>query len=260
MTLPPLPNVLTCFWPNSECALTLPLALYPQTAVWGAPPPRRPRFQSGRVVIFTVIPAPPTIIPTPPTVIPAQAGIYALRSHSPSFRLLQPSFRRKPESTPCGHTHRHSDPQPSFRRKPESMPCGHIHRHSGSPIRHSGSPTVIPAQAGIYALRSHSPSSRLPQPSFRLAPESMLAGSITIVGDHDAGFRLSPERRLQGHRNAENVRRTMVNRNMTTPPGRFSLSAFRRPPQSGPAFRPYFSLRRRYVSPFQPNPKIAPRK
>ena len=96
----------------------------------------------GRVVTFTVIPAPQTVIP-------AQAGIYALRSRSPSFRLLQPSFRRKPESMRCGHTHRHSD----------------------SPNRHSGASrnpgrvvtfTVIPAQAGIQGVWSHSPSFRLP--------------------------------------------------------------------------------------------------
>ena len=31
------------------------------------------------------------------------------------------------------------------------------------------------------------------QPSFRLAPESRLAGSITVVGGYDAGFRLAPE-------------------------------------------------------------------
>ena len=48
----------------------------------------------GRVVIFTVIPIPPTVIPTPPTVtpapptvIPAQAGIYACRLHYRSRRL-----------------------------------------------------------------------------------------------------------------------------------------------------------------------------
>ena len=37
-------------------------------------------FLLGRVVIFTVIPAPPTVIP-------AQAGIYGVRSYSPSFRF-----------------------------------------------------------------------------------------------------------------------------------------------------------------------------
>ena len=31
------------------------------------------------------------------------------------------------------------------------------------------------------------------KPSFRRKPESMPAGSITVVGDDDAGFRLSPE-------------------------------------------------------------------
>ena len=35
--------------------------------------------------------------------------------------------------------------------------------------------------------------SALLQPSFRRKPESMLAGSITVVESYDAGFRLSPE-------------------------------------------------------------------
>ena len=67
-------------------------------------------------------------------------------------------------------------------------------RHSGSLTRHSGAsrnlwrtviftviptpPAVIPAQAGIYGVRSYSPSSRLPQPSFRRKPESMAYGHI----------------------------------------------------------------------------------
>ena len=46
----------------------------------------------------------------------------------------------------------------------------------------------------------------------------MLAGSITVVGNYDAGFRRKPEWRLYGHRNDENVRRTVVNHNMTTRP------------------------------------------
>ena len=143
------------------------------------PSPRRhsgsPNRHSGasrnlwRTVMFTVTPAPPAVIP-------AQAGIYPCR-------LPQPSFRRKPESMAYGHIHHHSDspsrhpgasrnlwrvvmftvipdplPQPSFRRKPESMAYGHVHRHSGSPPS-----TVIPAQAGIYGVRSYSPSSRLPR-------------------------------------------------------------------------------------------------
>ena len=168
----------------------------------------------------------------PPTVIPAQAGIQSVRSYSPSFRLPQPSFRRKPESRACSHIHRHSappavipaqagiqgarsyppsfrPPQPSFRRKPESRACDHIHRHSDSPSRHSGAsrnlcpavtftvipapPAVIPAQAEIQVVRSYSPSFRLPQPSFRRKPESMLAGSITVVRNYDPGFRRKPE-------------------------------------------------------------------
>ena len=149
----------------------------------------------GRVVICTVIPAPPSVIP-------AGAGIYGVRSHTPSFRLPHPSFRRKPESMACGHMHRHPGPPSVIPAQAGSRACGHIHRHSGSPIRHSGASrnlwravicTVIPAQAGIQAVWSYAPSSRLPHPSFRRKPESMLAGSITIVGDYDSGFRRKPE-------------------------------------------------------------------
>ena len=76
---------------------------------------------------------------------------------------------------------------PSFRRQPESRACSHMHRHSGSPIRHSGESrnlwravtyTVIPAPAGIQGLRSHTPSFRLPHPSFRRKPESRACGHI----------------------------------------------------------------------------------
>ena len=50
----------------------------------GAGPPNH----LGRVVIFTVIPAPPTVIPAPLTVvIPAKAGIYACRLHYTNRRL-----------------------------------------------------------------------------------------------------------------------------------------------------------------------------
>ena len=95
------------------------------------------------------------------TVIPAQAGIYGGWSHSPSFR-------RKPESMADGHIHRHSGESRNlratmgfgFRRRggrpaQPPRPCGHIHRHSGE-SRNLGRMvtfTVIPAQAGIYALR-----------------------------------------------------------------------------------------------------------
>ena len=143
-----------------------------------------------------------------------------MRPYSPSFRLpLQLSYRL---------------PQPSFRRKPESRPCSHIHRHTGYPHRHSGlrrnldpgafgadpvraapnrhsgasrnpclpaplphPPTVIPAQAGIYGVRSHSPSFGLPQPSFRLAPESSAAlrePSLRRSGPQPS-FRRKPESR-----------------------------------------------------------------
>ena len=37
---------------------------------------------------------------------------------------------------------------------------------------------------------------RLPHPSFRRKPESMLAGSITVAGNYDAGIRRKPELRL----------------------------------------------------------------
>ena len=185
----------------------------------------------GRVAISTVIPTPqPSYrLPNRHSGASRNPGRVAISTVIPP---PQPSFRRKPESMPCGHIHRHSaspsrhsgasrnpgravtftvipDPQPSFRRKPESRPCGHIHRHTGSPSRHSGAsrnpgrvaistvipapPTVIPAQAGIQGVWPYSPSFRLPQPSFRRKPESMLAGSTTAVGDYDAGFRLAPE-------------------------------------------------------------------
>ena len=52
-------------------------------------------------------------------------------------------------------------------------PCGHI------AIYHS------PAYVFIIAMPL--------QPSFRRKPESMLAGSITVAGDYDAGFRRKPE-------------------------------------------------------------------
>ena len=74
------------------------------------------------------------------TVIAAQAGIYGVWSYAPSFRLPQPSFRRKPESMACSHTHRH---------------CG-ASRNLWSAVILTvipAPPVVIPAQAGIYALR-----------------------------------------------------------------------------------------------------------
>ena len=55
---------------------------------------------------------------------------------------------------------------------------GSPNRHSGIPSRHSGLPQ---------------PSFRAPQPSFRRKPESIPAGSITVVGNYDAGFRRKPE-------------------------------------------------------------------
>ena len=154
----------------------------------------------GRAIIFPVI-------PTPPTVIPAQAGIQGARSSSPSFRLPQPSFRRQPESRAYGHIHRHPDspnrhsgasrnlgvrsyspsfrlPQPSFQRKPESRECDHIHRHSGAsrnpgraiiPTVIPAPPTVIPAQAGIYACRLH-------YSSRKLRPWIPAQAGMTVVG------------------------------------------------------------------------------
>ena len=96
---------------------------------------------------LTVIPAKAGIYALRFTVIPAQAGIYALRfcRHSGASRNLRIAI------------YRHSGASrnlciailPSFRRKPESTRCGFA---------------VIPAQAGIYALRF--------LPSFRRKPES----------------------------------------------------------------------------------------
>ena len=42
-------------------------------------------------------------------------------------------------------------------------------------------PTVIPAKAGIYGVRSHSPSFGIPQPSFRRKPESRACGICTVI-------------------------------------------------------------------------------
>ena len=74
------------------------------------------------------------------------------------------------------------------------MARGHKPRHSGSPIRHSGASRnlwrvaictvnpapsiVIPAPAGIYGVWPYAPSIRLPQPSFRRKPESMVCGHM----------------------------------------------------------------------------------
>ena len=127
----------------------------------------------------------------PTTVIPAPAGIYAPQ---------QPSFRRQPESMPPNNRHPGASPnrcprQPSSRRKPESMPPSN--RHPGASRNLRPPTTVIPAPAGIYAVTDGAFAGDGPlQPSFRRKPESMLAGSITVVGDYDAGFRRKPERRL----------------------------------------------------------------
>ena len=101
---------------------------------------------------------------------------------------LQPSFRRKPESI--------------RRRRPVSgLPTTVIPAQAGihGDVAADGGAadaptTVIPAQAGIYLDRINRRIVGLRlQPSFRRKPESMLAGSITIVGDYDAGFRRKPE-------------------------------------------------------------------
>ena len=151
-------------------------------------------------------------------VIPACAGIQVVWPYSPSYRLPRPSYRRIIFVIPaCAGIYGLCPYPPSSRR---------IFRHSGASrnlpaaiFRHSNFP-VIPAPAGIYALRfsvipifpvipapagiqgvcPYPPSSRLPRPSFRLdfssfrrKPESMPAGSITVVADYDAGFRRKPQ-------------------------------------------------------------------
>ena len=86
------------------------------------------------------------------------------------------------------------------------MPCGHTHRRSGSPQPSFRlPPTVIPAQAGIYALRSHSPSSRLPQPSFRRKPEPRACGHIHRHSDSPNRHSGSPNRHSGASRNPGRV-------------------------------------------------------
>ena len=98
-----------------------------------------------------------TITPSPPTVIPAQAGIYACRLH---YRLSQPSFRRKPESmyaaSIADSLNRHS----AASRNPGRVVIFTV--ITVSPNRHSGASRNLCPPA--YHL--------LPQPSFRLSPES----------------------------------------------------------------------------------------
>ena len=128
-----------------------------------------------RVVIFTVIPASPAVIPAPSTVIPAKAGIYACRLH---YRLPQPSYRL-PQLSP-------RLPQPSFRRKPESRPCSHIHRHSGPPNPASAAQRLLTFRRKPTSSRRKPLSSRRKFSSFRRKPESTRCD----------GLRFSPERRI----------------------------------------------------------------
>ena len=124
------------------------------------------------MVIFTVIPAPPTIIPDPPSRHSGESRNLRAAMDSgfpvipifPSFRLPQPSFRRKPEST----------------RRDRLR----FSRHSDFP--------VIPAKAGIYALRWTPvfPSFRIPQPSFRRKPESTRRDGLQF-SHHSEFFRHS---------------------------------------------------------------------
>ena len=93
---------------------------------------------SSAIPIFPAIP----IIP----VIPAKAGIYTLRWTPvlPSFQF-SPSFRRKPESTRCDR----------LRFSPERR--AHTNHPTGFSVIPAFPPfqffPVIPAKAGIYALR-----------------------------------------------------------------------------------------------------------
>ena len=150
--------------------------------MWSCPPSSRipspsrhsgsPTRHSGasrnlwRTVIFTVIPPPPPVIPPPPAVIPACAGIYGVRSYSPSSRIPSPSRH-------SGSPTRHSGASRNLWRTVMFTVIPALpRRHSGaSPNLCLPAPlTVIPAQAGIYACR-------LPQPSSRRKPESILAAS-----------------------------------------------------------------------------------
>ena len=112
----------------------------------------------------------------PPTVIPAFAGI-------------QCNIANHPYAVAAPNRH-YQIPQPSFRRKPESMPAGPIaaspNRHTSPFNCHSGEsrnlclpaplpspqtvipppPTVIPAQAGIQAVKKPY---RQPRQSFQSA-------------------------------------------------------------------------------------------
>ena len=138
----------------------------------------------GRVVICTVIPAPPTVIP-------AQAGIYVCgetsvgRANTPYNRHSgSPNRHSGASRNLCvrrnGRRARQYPLQPSFRRKPESMCAGErasdapilpttvipaqarIYACGGTDVGRTNTPTtVIPAQAGIYACRLHYSSRRL---------------------------------------------------------------------------------------------------
>ena len=133
--------------------------------------------------------------------------------------LPQPSFRL---------------PHPSFRRKPESMAYGHIHRHPDSPSRHPGAsrnlwraviftviptpPAVIPAQAGIYGVRSYSPSFRIPSPTRHSGASRNLSRAVifTVIPDPlpQPSFRRKPESTLA----APSSRHTGASRNLSLPP------------------------------------------
>ena len=131
---------------------------------------------------------------------------YAKAAPNRHYRIPQPSFRRKPESRPGrirsrprpgGPPNRHSGASrnlgrvvnsPSFRHQPEFSATLRTIPTPKQP------PTVIPAKAGIYACRPHC---RLPQPSFRLAPESRAAlrePSLRRSGPQPS-FRRKPESR-----------------------------------------------------------------
>ena len=150
---------------------------------------------------------------SPTTVIPAQAGIYACWLHYRS-RRLRPGVR----------FHHCDAPTTVIPAKAGIYACRLHYRSSilrpGVRFHHCDAPTtVIPAQAGIYACRLHHRSSRLRR-------RILAQAAMTFVG----------------HRNDENVPRTAVNPNMTTPPGPTSAGA------AVPAV------------PFHPIPKIAPPK
>ena len=126
--------------------------------------------------------------------------------------------------------------------------CSHITCHSQLPHRNSqfpvirNSPTVIPNSPVMpnspTVIPAPPPSFPHPPPSFRRKPESMLALSITVAKSYAPGFPITPERRLQRHRNDETDAGLRVNHNFTTRPRLLGRSTS---PEPGSPARPNYS-------------------